>query len=438
MASVRFRLKNPTRKETTIICRFYSKETKALDFSTGEIIPTEYWQGQRVSSKYKKDHDRINRALSKLECDLLDIWRENKGQGETIKALVSQAIKGHGPAVEKKRLSEAVQKFIAQYAQEKESTTVKMYKSILKKLEAFNPDLAFEELDFNFYDAFKKFLYDNPNPVFSGFSLDHCPDSGDYILVRSDKPRNPVGLFDDTVYKYIIHLKTICGWAEKRGYNVHPSYKEWQIIKRQYPVISLTYHELQAIENLSGLPKHLRIAQDYFSIGCRTGQRISDVKRISSLAIASGTWAIHQKKGSRQRQKVVNLPLIDFAAPVIDIVNKHGGKLPEISEQHLNQHIKELCKRAGIDQEIYTERWQGNKKIKIPGKKFEFIHLHTGKATFITILGSQGAPLSVLSDFTGTSQKTIEKHYLGNIPLYLAEKYLKITNESPVPLRKAN
>lgn len=437
MAQVKWRLSKPQPgKKATIIAILYISDAIRPEIATGEkVLPTN-WTGSRV--KNAPDRGSINQHLTKIEGDLMQLWRDHKhADRDTILKLARQVVKGESIG-EKKRLSEAVQKFIAQYAQEKESTTVKMYKSILKKLEAFNPDLAFEELDFNFYDAFKKFLYDNPNPVFSGFSLDHCPDSGDYILVRSDKPRNPVGLFDDTVYKYIIHLKTICGWAEKRGYNVHPSYKEWQIIKRQYPVISLTYHELQAIENLSGLPKHLRIAQDYFSIGCRTGQRISDVKRISSLAIASGTWAIHQKKGSRQRQKVVNLPLIDFAAPVIDIVNKHGGKLPEISEQHLNQHIKELCKRAGIDQEIYTERWQGNKKIKIPGKKFEFIHLHTGKATFITILGSQGAPLSVLSDFTGTSQKTIEKHYLGNIPLYLAEKYLKITNESPVPLRKAN
>lgn len=425
MASVTYRLKTPSRKETTIILRFYSKETGPLDFSTGEKIPTEYWTGGKVSGKYKKDHDRINKSLSQLECDLLDIWRNNKGASkETLKALVTQAVKGHAPVVEKKTVISALNLFIAQYAEEKESTTVKMYRSILKKLEKFNPNLCFADMDFNFYDQFKKHLYGSYNPVYAGFDIRRDNDAGCYILTPSDSPNGNIGLFDDAVYKYVVHLKTLCAWAEKRGYQVNPSYKEWTILKRDYPVISLTLDELHRIESLAGLPPHLRVARDYFSIACRSGQRISDIKRISALAISSGAWTIFQKKGSRQKQKVVELPLKGFCEPVKDIVNKYGGKLPEISEQHLNKHIKTLCQKAGITQEIYIERWQGNKKIRIPGPKYEFISLHSGKRTFITILG-QTVPIKVISDFTGTSIKTIEKHYLGKTELYVAESYLK-------------
>src|SRR5690606_13005891 len=100
-----------------------------------------------------------------------------------------------------------------------------------------------------------------------------------YILVACDNPTCRVGLFDDVVFKYMDNLKTVIGWAEKRGYQVHPSYKDWEIIKREYPIISLTLDELQRIEALDSLPDHLSIARDYFSICCRTGQRISDVKR---------------------------------------------------------------------------------------------------------------------------------------------------------------
>lgn len=441
MASVKYRLKTPSKKETTIIGRFYSKETGAMDFSTKEIIPSEYWQGQRVSAKFKKNHDRINKRLSQLECDLLDCWRNNVGaDGAKIKALVDQIVKGATPIIEeKKTVISAVRLFIAQYSQEKQNSTVKMYRSILKKLEAFNPNLTFPELDFNFYDAFKRFLYSQPNPVYSGYNLDRCDDTGDYVLTASDKPVRPVGLFDDTVFKYIIHLHTICAWAAQRGYDVHPSHKEWykQIVQRNYPVISLTLNELQRIEGLANLSNHLATARDSFSICCRTGQRISDVKRISALSISTGNWTIYQKKGSRQKQKVVVLPLVGFCEPVKDIITRYGGKLPEISEQKLNEHVKTLCKLAGVTHEIYIERWQGNKKIRIPGKKYEFIHLHTGKATFITILGNMGVPVKVISDFTGTSIKTIEKHYLGRTELYVAENYLKGIEEGQ-QLRKAN
>lgn len=437
MAQVKWRLSKPQPgKKASIIAVLYISDSIRPEVSTGEkVLPTN-WTGSRV--KNAPDRGSINQHLTQIEGDLMQVWRDNKhADRSVILDLVKKAVKGGGPIVEKKRLTEAVQRFIAQYAQEKESTTVKMYKSILKKLEKFNPDLGFEDLDFNFYDAFKKFLYGNPNPVFSGFSLDRCNDSGDYCLSPSDKPLNPVGLFDDTVYKYIVHLKTICAWAEKRGYNVHPSFKEWSIIKREYEIISINLDELQRIENLTGLPPHLNTARDYFSICCRTGQRISDVKRISALAISTGTWTIQQKKGSRQKQKVVQLPLVGFTEPVKDIVNKYGGKLPEMSEQHLNKHIKEICKLAKIDQEIYTERWQGNKKIKIPGKKYEFITSHSGKKAFITILASMGVPIKVISDLTGTTIKTIEKHYLGKTELYIIDNYLKGI-ESPGHLRKAN
>lgn len=436
MASVSFRLKTPSKKETTVICRFYSKETGALDFSTGEKIPTEYWQGQRVSARYKKNHDRINKSLSQIECDLLDVWRQNKGASKvTLKALITQAIKG-GSSDEKKTFIPAVKLFIAQYEQEKEKATITKYRALLHKLEQFNPNLTFADLDQTFYDQFKKWLYGNNNPVYAGYDLRRDTDGDGYTLVACDSPAVRVGLFDDVVFKYIVNLQTILAWSAKRGYHVNPSYKEWEIIKREYPVISLTLDELQRIEALYSLPGHLQIAQDYLSICCRTGQRISDVKRISALSISTGTWKIFQKKGSRQKQKIVELPLNGFCSPVKDIVNKYGGQLPALSEQHINKHIKELCKRAGIDQEIYIERWQGNKKIRIPGKKYEFISTHCGKKSFITILGGMGVPVRLISQLTGTSIRTIEKHYLGYADMHIIDSYLnKIEGDNQ--LRKA-
>lgn len=436
MASVNFRLRSPNQEFTTIICRFYSRETGSIDISTSESVPTEFWQGQRVSAKYKKNHDRINRSLSQIECDLLDIWRNNRGASkEALKELITARLRGTLETdVQKKTLVSILTEFIDQYRTDKESNTVKMYLSLLKKVEEFNPDISPDHLDFNFYDAFKKFLYACPNPVYAGYSLHRTDDSGVFVLLTGDGGL-PCGLFDDTVYKYIIHLKAVCAWAEKRGHEVHPSYKEWEVIRREYPVISLTLDELRRIEELRDLQAHLRISRDYFSIACRSGQRISDIKRISSLSTFNDTWKIFQKKGSRKKQKVVELPLKGFCAPIKEILTKYGGKLPEISEQHLNKHIKELCKLAGITQEIYIERWQGSRKIRIPGSKYEFIHLHTGKATFITILAGQGVPVKVISDLTGTTIKTIERHYLGRTDMRLMENYL--SNIEGNQIRKA-
>lgn len=439
MASVKFRLNRPKKSDdpTSIIVRFYSKQTGPLDFSTGEMVPPMYWESQRVSSKYRKNHDRINKHLSKIECDLLDVWRDNKAaSGEELKKLIRDSVKGQIQPGQKKTVFEALTKFIAQYSREKEARTVMSYKALQAKLTAFNPELSFEMLDFNFYDAFKKFLYLNPNPLYKGFHLVYDGNTGLHTVSPGADDLHPIGLFDDVVFKYFINLKVVCSWAEKRDYQVNSSYKTWPIIKREYPIISLTLDELQRIENLESLPRHLTLAKDYLSICCRTGQRISDVKRISFLSIASGVWTIFQKKGARIKQKEIHLPLVGFCAPVINIVNKYGGQLPVISEQKLNKHIKEVCKRAGINQEIYIERWAGSKKIRIPGQKYDFISCHSGKRSFVTILGGMGVPIKIISDLTGTSIKTIEKHYLGKTDLYVVDNYLKgIENNQ---LRKAN
>src|SRR5690606_25861962 len=105
MASVKFRLKNPKQESSLIVVRFYSKQTGALDFSTGENIPSVFWEGQRVSSKYRKQADRINRHLSSIEAELLDIWRDNKAaSGPELKALVTKAVRGYAPSDEKKKV----------------------------------------------------------------------------------------------------------------------------------------------------------------------------------------------------------------------------------------------------------------------------------------------------------------------------------------------
>jgi hypothetical protein len=453
MATVKFYLNHPyqpgtktfRKDEVSIDLMFYIDQQNRFPLSTGERIQPKYWSKEMQQAKPNyTGHAELNLHLARMKQEVLQAWRDNKDDLPKLKEIVRTIVKGEPVKIQKKTVVEAVRLFIAQYEREKEKATVGRYRVLLNKLTLFNPELTFEELDFNFYDAFKRFLYETTNPVYGGYHLrfNHSAAVWDMAanqskdMVLDGRNTALVGLMDDVVFKYFTQIKTICLWASKRGYTVHPSYKEWEIIKREYPIISLTLDELQRVENLNNLPTHLEISKDYLAVCCRTGQRISDVKRISALAISQGTWQIFQKKGSRQKQKVVELPLKGFCSPVIDIVNKYGGKLPTLSEQKINEHIKTVCKLAGIDQEIYIERWAGNKKIRIPGKKYEFISSHCGKKSFITILANSGCPIKVISDLTGTSIKTIEKHYLGKTDMHIVDSYLTKVQENVTTLKK--
>lgn len=425
-ATVSFRLNRPKEKDgqpKTIPCGILIKYYRAgieIELSTGEKAVPANFTGTRVT-KETPFASKINKILSGLEYQLLNIEYDKLTAAEeaaTVRAIVKRQEQGE----EKKTLIQGVEQFIAQYEREKDPKTVKRYRVLLNKLRAFNPDLTFEQMDFNFYDSFKKFLYGNYNPVYSGYSLSR--DAGDTYTVVSGDAGTPIGLFDDVVFKYIINLKTICAWAEKRGYAPHKSYKEWEIIKREYPPITLNEEELIRIELLN-LPKHLDIARDFLVLECRTGQRISDIRGITKESIQDDTWNLIQKKGNRMNVKHIEFPLgEEFTMNAKLILEKYNYSLPKMAEQLINKYIKQVCKLAGIDQPIFIERWAGNRKIRIPGKKYEFLSTHTGKKSFITILASQGTPVAFLSALTGTSQKTIERHYLGKVDIKKVKEYL--------------
>lgn len=447
MARVTFRLNRPlddAGKEKTepvsILVQLYISKQIKPEIATGERVIPKHWKNSRVTSR-GADYDRINDNLSRLEKQLTQLWRDNLKDLSQVRGLMPNVVRGDS-TTEKKTVIEAVRKFIAQYEKEKEAGTVKRYKVLLKKLESFNPALTFEDLDVNFYDHFKNWLYENTNPVYNGYHLEPGNDRNSYVMVADRDNTHYVlrpGLFDDVVYKYIINVKTICAWAEKRGYVVHPAYKDaksWPIIKREYLPISLTQDELHKIEALNLPETHLDIARDYLCLECRTGQRISDLRRFRKEDITGHTWTFNQKKGARTNQKTVSLPLVGYSAPALVILQKYNYELPGISEQKLNEHIKTVCKKAGIDQEIFIERWAGNKKVRIPGPKYSFISTHTGRKTFITIALQFMSPQMVMN-ITGIKSFQTLKHYAGESESALVEEGLrKIEND--VAIMKKN
>lgn len=413
--TVKFKLTRPKDKDQPAPIRvIITHKGIRTEPATGEKCPPKFWNVNRVKLSYSKA-EGINAHLDAIEKALFDLWRGNKGAtAEEFKGLALEVVRGleSQSQTQKKNLIDSVQQFIAQYSREKETGTVKRYKSLLSKLIEYGKANSFETLDHNFYDGFKKFLYQTPNPLYVGHSL-HRNDDLDCYEILPDTDGLVIGLFDDVVFKYFINLKTVCKWAEKRGYQVHEAHKSWEIIKRDYDPIYLTAEELDRLESIQ-LPKHLDVARDYLVLECRTGQRISDLKRFSKSDISGDVWTFKQKKGSRLNTKTISLPLVGYCQPALLILQKYNYVLPTISEQRLNEHIKTVCRLAGIDSNVDIYRYQGNKKVKISGLKWEFCSTHIGRKTFITLCLQDPAftPKTVM-DITGIKSFKTLSHYNG-------------------------
>jgi len=444
MATVKFYLRRPKEKgklkstEVPIFLVCTIDKKNRFELSTCEKIPATYWnfKAQEVKPSFT-GHIEVNQSLSKIKNDLLQLWRENKSADiNSLKEMARPLVKfGQAKTPEKKTLLPILQQFINQYKKDKDSKTVAKYQTLYNKIKAFNPVIGINRTDFNFYDQFKNDLFEK-------------------------------GLFDATVYKTITNLKTFLSWAAVRGHEIHrtngqPTHETWEIIKRRYPPVTLTMAELEAIEHILitpelikeklGTKKHARtdevrkeesvraleIARDYFVMECRTGQRISDLKRFNIKNMDGQDWIFHQKKGNRLSNREVILPFdTTFTRPAWLILEKYNFQLPKISEQKLNKNIKKVCHLAGIEQEIAIQRWKQKDLHTTLCPKHEAISTHTGRKTFITLALQFMSPKLVM-DLAGIESYATLKHYEGKSERSIIKESLdKIRTSEPV-MRKA-
>lgn len=441
MASVRFNLYSPYIKGTTpkklkstkcsIYLRFTVDRKKRFPITLDEKIEPRFWDfiNQKVRSTHPR-HLEINLYLKKRETEIQNQYYHNRDLPfERFKALATQV-----KPTEKKTLFIAFDQFLTVYRSEKDSKTVAKYITLNRQLTEFDKihPIDFTTLDFNFYDRFKAFLLAIPNPFYKNYRL--VPDSNntaDYKLTFGDVGL-PVGIFDDNVYSYLIQLKTFLAWSEKRGHQVHQSFKSWEIIRRMHAPISLTFKELEALENHVYMSRALEVARDYLVMECRTGQRISDIKRFDLKDLKDDKWTFTPRKGNRLSNKSITVHFKGYCAPSLSILQKYNWKMPVISEQKLNDNIKRACKAAGIDSETIIYRWAANKRIKISGSKHEFISSHTGRKSFITLALQSGMPVEFVMQLTGITEYKTIRHYKAEFEDNMIEGYLNSITKKPI------
>jgi len=382
MASVNFTLKNPKKDgqlrkdECRIIARFAVDRDHRFAITTEESIRPKDWNTKSQQAKASApDHIHINLYLSNFKRDLITLYRENRN-------LAFQEFKDLARNPQKK--SELpIEAYLQYIEKEKSGKTLKSYRKAMEILKPF----AGQEISIKLYDRIKSHLYQQ-------------------------------GLIDSTVYKYLKIIKNFLNWAIKRG--LEANVNDWEIIDRENEVITLDQHELEALEKveLSGI---LDIARDYLVAECRTGQRISDIKAFDIQDYENYVWTITQKKGRRLNPSRVQIPLNGYCSQFLYILSKYNYKMPVISEQKINKHLKTVCEKAGINQWTKKVQWIGGKEVITEGPKHNFISTHTGRKTFIT-LALQYLPHKIVMNIAGIKSYKTLKRYDGKSDLKVLQQ----------------
>lgn len=432
---INFFLKDAKKVRTSIeaIIRYKGNRFK---LGTGVSCVVDWWdQGLHRARKVREypEHDSINIQLEKFEIAAKKFFTKCDING-TIPTLEEVRV---GCAPEREARVEAevqnisfLNYFVRYYTNgDYKEDTRKHFKSTANFISGFEKKyrrtLMFEDVNIDFYTDFKRYMLTMPKPR------------------RKDQKKEEKDEYYSLNYfgAQIKHIKTVMREAGPEGAKLHTNtdYAHRKFVKdaEDADTVYLSIDELKLIHdmplNYEFLHGHyealtptlielkreaLSYTRSIFLIGCYTALRISDFSRLERFNFSDRYIRIKPKKGIKKNEDVV-IPI----HPVIAEIMRGGFDLSKkVSDQHVNEHLKELCRLAGIKELVTVVRTEGGKHVSRTVPKWELVSSHTGRRSGATNMFKAGIPAISIMKITG--HKT-EKSFL---------KYIRISQEENAEL----
>ena len=247
----------------------------------------------------------------------------------------------------------------------------------------------------------------------SGFDKDLSFES-----LNSDKMTKLVAYYRDTlnsrnttVDKNLKFVRWFLRWAAKHHHAVNPTALEYKPnlkgtdgkIKK---VIFLSKDELFHLYNLPirSPKRYLERVRDVFCFCCFSGLRYSDAYNLTKSS-DKGTYI---EFVTQKTQETLVVQLNKYSRALLDkyknIPFAKGKALPVISNQKMNDYLKELGQLAELNELETIVYYKGNRRIEETYPKHALLTTHCGRKTFVTNLFTWAFRITSLK--TGQAIKT--------------------------------
>ena len=219
-----------------------------------------------------------------------------------------------------------------------------------------------------------------------------------------------------TIGKQLSFLKWFLRWAFKKGVhqnNAYDSYKP-KLKSTQKKIIFLTWDELNHLREFK-IPSNkqaLERVRDVFLFQCFTGLRYSDVFNLRRSDIKGDHIEVTTVKTSDSLIIELNNHSKAILDKYKDVAFEDDKVLPVITNQKMNDYLKELAELAGIDEPIRQTYYKGNERIDEVTPKYALLGTHAGRRTFICNALALGIPPQVVMKWTGHSDYKAMKPYI--------------------------
>jgi len=369
----------------------YTNKKKVTYFTTSKNIDDKYWdaKNQQIKRSYPGS-DRFNIYIKGIRQRVEDIANGILiEEGNPTPTLVKQLYNDRRASKQKKTqytFFEYAYKYIEDSKKHKKLGTIKTYTKTINKLHQYEKyarvHLDWHNIDIDFYYDFIEYYTQVLGFTNNGF--------GGLIKV----------------------IKAILNDATEKGYNTHNGHlnKGFKAIKEEVNNIYLSDDELQRIIDLNlSYNKQIERVRDLFIIGCYTGLRFSDFSQIKKESFVGNILQIKTLKTGEW----VKIPVMQ---QVLDVLSKYANQpnsLPKpCQNQTMNKHLKEIGRKAKINEMILKIRNSGNKRIETLIPKYNLISTHTARRSFATNMFKRGVPSRVIMAVTGHSTERAFSSYI--------------------------
>ena len=379
--------------------------SKRIEFTTGYRIDSAKWDAdkQRVkngcSNKLKQSASEINASLLEYYTEIQSIFK--RFEVEDVMPTPEQI----------KEAFNALHKPVSEEPKPKKET---LPCDFFQVFDDFVEDCGRQN---NWTDStFEKFaaVKNHLTNFREGLTFEFFDERGlnDYVGYLRDVKE----MRNSTIGKQLSFLKWFLRWAFKKGVhqnNAYDSYKP-KLKSTQKKIIFLTWDELNRLREFK-IPSNkqaLERVRDIFLFQCFTGLRYSDVFNLRRSDIKGDHIEVTTVKTSDSLIIELNNHSKAILDKYKDVAFEDDKVLPVITNQKMNDYLKELAELAGINEPVRQTYYRGNERIDEVTPKYALLGTHAGRRTFICNALALGIPPQVVMKWTGHSDYKAMKPYI--------------------------
>ena len=217
------------------------------------------------------------------------------------------------------------------------------------------------------------------------------------------------GLALNTVSVYISKIKSLCNILASNDV-IKASFKGVKTRSEQTTQVYLTETEISKMKSAELTNSEANVL-NMFLICCFTGFRFSTLQKFAENPLAyirdhEGTAYIDIVADKTGEQSIIPMHI-----EVSRVISQYGGSLPKFSEQYFRRVIKNIARKAGIEQPIPQRITKGGKIQEVLVPKWKLVSSHTGRRSFATNILRYTTNKDAVRAITGHASEKQLDHY---------------------------